>query len=110
MTHLPTGAATDAATDAVRVVALLPVRPESLPEAGQALARLAAASREQEPGCLEYDAFESTTVPGTLVTVESWKSRADMDAHMAAPHVAEAFGVLGPLLAGDVAIHVLEPL
>ena len=30
-----------------------------------------------------------------------------MDAHMTQPHVAKAFEVAGPLLAGEIAIHVL---
>ena len=30
-----------------------------------------------------------------------------MDSHMTQPHVAKAFEVLGPLLAGELAIHVL---
>ncbi|CAB4688806.1 MAG: antibiotic biosynthesis monooxygenase [Actinobacteria bacterium] len=101
---------TDLPADALRVVATLPVQPEHVAAARTALAALAAVSLAQDEGCLQYDAFESGTVPGTLVTVEAWTTQAAMDAHMSAPHVAEAFTVVGPLLAGDVAIHTLSPL
>ncbi|MBC9732303.1 putative quinol monooxygenase [Nocardioides marmotae] len=92
----------------IRVVATLPVRPDQAEAARAALATLAAASLADDEGCLQYDAFESATAPGTFVTIESWESQAAIDAHMGAPHVAEAFGVLGPILAGDVAIHPLR--
>ncbi|WKN48612.1 putative quinol monooxygenase [Nocardioides sp. Arc9.136] len=92
----------------IRVVATLPVQPDHADAARAALATLAAASLADDEGCLQYDAFESATAPGTFVTIEAWESQAAIDAHMSAPHVAEAFAVLGPVLAGDVAIHTLR--
>ncbi len=93
----------------LRVVATLPFDPASTEQVGPALQALAAAS-QQEDGCLAYDVFESASTPGTFVTVEAWASQAAMDEHMTQPHVAEAFGTLGPLLAGDLTIHPLTPL
>ena len=90
----------------LHVVATIPIDPARTAEAGPALAQLAAASRDEE-GCLRYEVFASTTVPGTFVTVEEWREQADMDHHMTQPHVATAFEVAGPLLAGEIAIHVL---
>ena len=101
---------TDLPADAIRVVATLPIKSESLEAARGALAALAAASLADEPGCLQYDAFESAATPGVLVTVEAWASEADMNAHLSTPHVAEAFAVLGGALDGDLAIHPLRPL
>jgi quinol monooxygenase YgiN len=98
---------TDLPADALRVVATLPIDPARATEAAAALATLAAASREEE-GCYAYDVFESATVPGTFVTVEAWRSQADMDAHMGTPHIGKAFEVLGPAIAGDIAIHPLK--
>ncbi|MGA8257096.1 MAG: putative quinol monooxygenase [Nocardioides sp.] len=93
----------------LRVVATLPFDPASSAEVAPALTALATASQAEE-GCLAYDVFESAATPGTFVTVESWRSQADMDSHMTQPHVATAFATLGPLLAGDLAIHPLTPL
>lgn len=100
---------TDLPGDALRVVATIPIDPAHAAEAGAALATLAAASLAEE-GCYQYDVFESGTAPGTFVTVEAWRSQADLDAHMGQPHLGEAFTVLGPVVAGDVAIHPLRPL
>ena len=90
----------------LHVVATIPLDPERAAEAGPALAELAASSRGDD-GCLRYEVFASTTTPGTFVTIEEWRDQAAMDAHMGQPHVAKAFEVAGPLLAGEVAIHVL---
>ena len=100
---------TDLPPDALRVVATIPIDPAHAAEAAAALATLAAAS-QQEEGCYAYDVFESTTAPGTFVTVEACRSQADMDAHMGTPHIGTAFEVLGPALAGDIGLHPLKPL
>ncbi|MBZ5734021.1 antibiotic biosynthesis monooxygenase [Nocardioides sp. TRM66260-LWL] len=90
----------------LRVIATIPIKPESVEAARAALQTLVAATR-QEDGCLVYDLFESGAAAGTFVTVEEWTDQAALDAHMKAPHIAEAFTVLGGALAGDVAIHPL---
>ncbi len=100
---------TDLPSDALRVVATIPISPDRAAEAGPALTELAVASLEEE-GCLAYDVFESSAAPGTFVTIEAWRGEDDMTAHMSTPHVAKAFEVLGPLLAGDLAIHSLKPV
>jgi quinol monooxygenase YgiN len=101
---------TDLPADAIRVVATIPVKPDSADVARAALADLASASLAEDPGCLQYEAFESGAVPGLFITVEAWASEADMNAHMGAPHIAEAFAVLGGLIDGDVALHPLRPV
>jgi quinol monooxygenase YgiN len=93
----------------LRVVATIPIDPERADEAAPALAELAAASRGDQ-GCLGYEVYRSATAPGVFVTVEEWVGQADLDAHMTQPHVAKAFEVAGPLLAGEVVIHALQPL
>lgn len=93
----------------LRVVATIPTDPAASDAIRAGLAELVAATRE-EPGCLAYEAFESTAAPGTWVTIETWKSQADLDAHMTTPHIAKAFETLGPALQGEVAIHPLTPL
>ncbi|WP_323793137.1 putative quinol monooxygenase [Nocardioides sp.] len=93
----------------LRVIATIPLDPERAAEAAPALAELAASSRG-DAGCLAYEVFASATAPGVYVTVEEWTAQSDLDAHMTQPHVGKAFEVLGPLLAGEVAIHVLKSL
>ncbi len=93
----------------LRVIATIPLDPARSAEAAPALAELAAASRD-DAGCLAYEVYESTSAPGTFVTIEEWASQADLDAHMTQPHVGKAFEVAGPLLAGEVAIHTLKGL
>ncbi len=100
MTSLP--------SDAIRVVATVPISPSAAAQAAPSLTELAAASLQEE-GCLAYDVFESNAA-GTFVTIEVWRGEDDLTAHMSTPHVATAFEVLGPLLAGDVAIHTLKPV
>lgn len=90
----------------LNVVATIPIDPARADEAAPALAELARASAAEE-GCERYEVFASTSAPGTFVTIEAWRSQDDLDAHMSQPHVATAFEVAGPLLAGDIAIHVL---
>ncbi|MCY7395768.1 MAG: antibiotic biosynthesis monooxygenase [Nocardioides sp.] len=99
----------DLPANALRVVATIPTDPAHGDTVRAGLADLVAATR-QEDGCLAYDAFESTEAPGTFVTVEAWTSQADLDAHMATPHIATAFEVLGAALTGEVSIHPLAPL
>lgn len=100
---------TDVPADALRVVATLPIDPAGAADAAAALATLAAASLQEE-GCYQYDVYESAAVPGLFITVEAWRAQADLDAHMTAPHLGEAFTVLGPLVAGDVGLHPLKPV
>lgn len=43
----------------------------------------------QEQGCRFYELFRSTEDPSRFLMWESWDSRADLDRHLQAPHVAE---------------------
>src|SRR4051794_12211391 len=101
MSELPAGA--------LRVVATLPIDPAQATVAAAALSALAAASREEE-GCYAYDVFESAAAPGTFVTIEAWRCEDDMNAHLATPHLAAAFEVLGPAIIGDVGLHPLRAI
>lgn len=93
----------------LQVIATIPAKAGSEGAIRDALTTLVAATRTEE-GCLAYDLYESASAPGTFVTVERWRSQADLDAHMGAPHVAEAFAGAGGHLAGDVQIHPLTPV
>ena len=91
----------------LHVVATIPVKPESTELAAAGLAQLAQATRDEE-GCISYVLYESAAAPGTFVTVEEWRSQDDLDAHLASPHVAQAFSDFGAHLTGEVAVHPLR--
>jgi len=93
----------------IDVVATIPIRPDAAEAARPHLLELAAATRAEE-GCLSYALSESGAVPGLFVTVERWRGQSDLDAHMRTDHIARAFTALTPSLAGEVAIHPLQPV
>ena len=74
-----------------------------------ALTALVAPTRVEE-GCLAYELYESGAAPGTFVTVERWRSQADLDAHLQTPHVQAALGAAGDALDGAPGIHPLLPV
>ncbi len=92
----------------LQVVAAIPVKAEATEAVRTALQTLAEASR-QEDGCLSYELFESTSVPGTFVTVERWTGQDALNRHMQTPHIAQALAAADGNLTGDIAIHPLVP-
>ncbi len=92
----------------LRVVAQLSAKPGSETVVREALSKLVAATREED-GCNDYQLYESQDAPGTFITIESWASKAAMDAHLQTPHVAQVFATAGEHL-GDIGIHQLSPV
>ena len=70
------------------VVARLKARPGQEEALGAMLRALLAPTRA-EAGCIAYDLHRSHEEPGLFVFTESWASRAEWEAHMAAPHLVE---------------------
>lgn len=93
----------------IDVVATIPIRADAAEAAKPHLLELAAGTRAEE-GCLSYELHESAAVPGLFVTVERWRTEEDLAAHMRTEHVQRAFAVLTPSLAGEVAVHPLQPV
>jgi quinol monooxygenase YgiN len=56
----------------------------------------------KERGCINYDLHDSPSLPGVFVFLENWKSKADLDAHLAPPHIA-AFRAQAPDLLAEPA-------
>ena len=52
-----------------------------------------------EKGCINYDLHVSPDDPGLLVFHENWESKADLDTHLASPHIDTFRAVAGDLLA-----------
>lgn len=91
------------------VVAVLVAKPGQEDVVRDALVRLVPPTLAEQ-GCLAYELSESATSPGTFVTVESWRSQADLDAHLGTPHVQQALAQAGEALAAPPAVHPLVPL
>ena len=53
-----------------------------------------------EKGCINYDLHASPDKPGVLVFLENWESKADLDAHLASPHI-DAFRAIAPDLLAE---------
>ena len=51
-------------------------------------------------GCLRYDAYESTTIPGTSMTVEEWRDQAALDAHLSSPELQDILAHADRLFVG----------
>lgn len=83
---------------AVTVVARLKAKPGQEEALRQALLALIPPTRE-EPGCLQYDLHESADTPGAFVFLESWRSKEDLDTHLARPHLKDFLGKADQLLA-----------
>ncbi|MDJ0513194.1 MAG: putative quinol monooxygenase [Methyloceanibacter sp.] len=64
----------------------------------EALLALCGPTREEQ-GCINYDLHVSAEDPGLLVFHENWVSKADLDRHLASPHIDAFRQVAGELLA-----------
>ncbi len=90
------------------VVAVIVATPGSEDSVRAALRDLVAPTLA-ESGCRSYTLHESVAQPGTFITLESWGSPGDLDAHMASPHIAAALAATEGHLAVAPAIHPLAP-
>ncbi|MEO6595820.1 MAG: putative quinol monooxygenase [Planctomycetota bacterium] len=81
----------------IRVLARAVGRPETRDALRAALAENQAPSRK-EPGCVRYEIAQSTTDANEFVTIEEWRSEADVETHLKTPHVARLFAKVPALL------------
>lgn len=63
-----------------------------------------------ESGCINYDFHVDASDPCRFVFYENWRSKADLDAHLAMPHLQPLFSRLEELLAEPVDIRPLTML
>lgn len=55
-------------------------------DAAKAIADSLVAASRNDSGCISYDMFESTTLPGEYIIVETWENDSLLDVHSRAPH------------------------
>ncbi len=63
-----------------------------------------------EAGCVNTDFHVDAENPNVFVFYENWRGRADLDAHMKAPHLQPLFSRLGQLLARPVEVKFYRML
>jgi quinol monooxygenase YgiN len=63
-----------------------------------------------EPGCNSYQLFTSAVDPATFITVETWSSREELNAHYQSPPVQQALSAAAEHLVQAPAIHPLIPV
>ena len=61
-------------------------KPERADELRELLLSFVAPTRAED-GALEYHFHEDTEAPGTFIFYEVWRSKADLDRHLALPHM-----------------------
>lgn len=91
----------------VTVVAILKAKPgqeEAL--RGELLALIP--TTRAESGCLNYDLHRALDNPAVFVFHENWKTKADLDAHLAKPHLTAFFAKAGDLLAEPAQVLLCE--
>lgn len=91
------------------IIGMVVAKDETRDEVGAILADQVAPTRA-EPGCISYDFHVDAENPNRFMFYENWRSRADLDAHLQAPHLKPLFGRLEELLAEPVDIHFYEML
>jgi quinol monooxygenase YgiN len=92
------------------IVATLPVQETKAAEFEKLFNELAEKVLANEPGCKRYELCRSTVNPATFVVVENYEDQAAVDHHGKTPYFLEAFGKMGPLLAGAPKIEILKPI
>lgn len=90
----------------VTLVGIARPKPERAEELKELLLSFVAPTR-QEPGCLEYHFHEDRDEPGVFVFYEAWRSQADLDAHLALPHLSAFWESRMEYLASDLEIRFL---
>lgn len=91
----------------VIVLAQATARPEHRDALAEALVAASVTSRK-DPGCLAYSFQSDLEDANAFTSIEQWESRADLDAHLATPHVAELIGTLQGKVTGPPVITVYE--
>ena len=93
----------------VTIIGTVTAKPETRDELLTLLAAQVAPTRA-EPGCINYDFHVDAADPCCFVFYENFQSQADLDTHLAMPHLLPLFSQLKRLLAKPVDIRYLTML
>lgn len=56
------------------------------------------APTRSEPGCINYDLYQSTEAPSIFMLYENWRSKKDLDEHLAMPYLKDLVSQIDNLL------------
>ncbi len=93
----------------VTVVAVMVAKPGLEAKVRGELESLLTPTRQEE-GCINYDLHRSIEDPARFMFHENWRSRQDLDEHLARPHLVRFLGLAGELLAESPQISLWEEL
>ena len=85
------------------IIGMVVARPEKREELHNILAAQVAPTRA-EPGCINYDFHVDAKEPCVFMFYENWRSKADLDLHLAMPHLKPLQSRMDELLARPVEI------
>ena len=88
---------TDTNRDLLTVIARMHAKPGQEQELQETLESLVKPTLAEQ-GCVNYDLHQGVEDRGLFLLYENWDSAADLDNHLAAPHLVEFAGRLGDLL------------
>lgn len=91
------------------VVARLQAKAEKLEEVRTTLKNLIGPTRA-EPGCLSYVLHESKDDPCVFLFVETWRSRADLDAHLLKPYLLALVAQAEEMLSAPLDVTMWQPV
>ena len=90
----------------VTVVAYLKARPGREGQTHELLLSLVAPTLEED-GCIDYILHRSNDDPGVFLYYENWRSKEDLDEHLAMPHLTALFEKKEDLLAEPIDVKLL---
>lgn len=88
-------------SEAFTLIARLTARPEQAEALGEGLRALITPTLA-EPGALEYRLHRDQADPAVWILYESWRSRADLEAHFAQPYTRALMARFPALLAREM--------
>jgi len=91
----------------VTVLAKCKAKPGMEDRVREAVMALVAPTRS-EPGCINYDLHQSAEDPSRFMLYENWKSKKDLDEHLAMPYLKDFLGKADEILAAPVEITLWE--
>ena len=97
------------AAEKVTVLAVIVAKPGLEEQVRAELEALLAPTRQEE-GCLNYNLHRSGDDPARFMFYENWRSKQDLDAHLAKPHLVRFLGLAGELLAEPVQVSLWEEI
>ena len=96
-------------SDEIEVVAIIQAK-SGHEEALEAAAKACITPTRAETGCISYILTTDPTKAGKLVFIETWQSKAALDAHMQTPHLQRFVAEVGELADGGIDLNVLKKI